>query len=141
MPPQTSLSRSGLEPPEEVTSEALKGFITGVARVKFPSTTSPNPLPQLISKNPDEQFGSLSLLAHLTLTLPISPRLSAMRSVQIYRNLTPQFKTYIQISAMMLGGCIWAERRVNEYRLFVRRKLRVEEMERRKAELLVGLEE
>jgi len=33
----------------------------------------------------------------------------------VYRNLTFQFKVYLQMSGMTIGGCIEAERRVREY--------------------------
>jgi len=60
------------------------------------------------------RFGSISLLAHLGLN----------RLHPVYRNLTVQFKVYIQLSAMILGGCIFAEKRVSEYNDMVRRRNR-----------------
>jgi len=33
----------------------------------------------------------------------------------VYRGLTVQFKVYLQMSGMTIGGCIEAERRVREY--------------------------
>ena len=42
----------------------------------------------------------------------------------VYRGLTLQFKIFIQISAMMLGGCIFAEKRVSEFNDAVRRRNR-----------------
>jgi len=33
----------------------------------------------------------------------------------IYRNLTIQFKVYLQMSGMTIGGCLEADRRVREY--------------------------
>ncbi|KAK2809746.1 hypothetical protein FQN50_003591 [Emmonsiellopsis sp. PD_5] len=48
---------------------------------------------------------------------------------RIYRGLTPQFKVFLQISAMTLGGCIWAEKRVGEYLDVVRRVKRAERVE------------
>jgi hypothetical protein len=42
----------------------------------------------------------------------------------VYRGLTVQFKLFIQISAMMLGGCIFAEKRVSEFNDAVRRRNR-----------------
>jgi hypothetical protein len=53
---------------------------------------------------------------------------------KIYRSLTPQFKVFLHMSAMTLGGCIWAEKRVGEYLEVVRKERRAErraEMERR----------
>jgi len=49
-------------------------------------------------------------------------------SSRIYRGLTPQFKVFLQIAAMTLGGCIWAEKRVGEYMEMLRRKRRLERM-------------
>ncbi|KAF7718689.1 Uncharacterized protein PECH_001469 [Penicillium ucsense] len=145
MPPPPS-QRADIEPPEELTTEAVKGFMTGVFR-----------------------FGSVSILAHLIMELPhpftfnssttptttadapAQPRPSpfsrkAMRSrlfhrplegfsewvspaSRVYRGLTPQFKVFLQIAAMTLGGCIWAERRVNEYIELVRRIKRAERLQ------------
>lgn len=45
---------------------------------------------------------------------------------RIYRGLTPQFKIFLQIAVMTLGGTIWAERRVNEYLQALRRLRRAE---------------
>ncbi len=42
----------------------------------------------------------------------------------MYRGLTVQFKVFIQISAMTLGGCIFAEKRVTEYNDYIRRRNR-----------------
>jgi len=67
------------------------------------------------------RFGSISLLTHLVLT-PFHP---------VYRGLTVQFKVFIQISAMTLGGCIFAEKRVSEYNDMARRRNRALERSRR----------
>jgi hypothetical protein len=67
------------------------------------------------------RFGAISLLAHLLL----------YRVNPIYRGLTVQFKVFIQISAMTLGGCIFAEKRVGEYNDAVRRRNRALERSRR----------
>lgn len=45
---------------------------------------------------------------------------------RVYRGLTPQFKVFLNIAAMTLGGSIWAERRVGEYMDMLRRKRRAE---------------
>ena len=42
----------------------------------------------------------------------------------VYRNLTIQFKVFLQLSAMTLGGCIFAEKRVSEYNDYIRRRNR-----------------
>ena len=44
----------------------------------------------------------------------------------MYRAVTPQFKILFQIAFMTLGGCVWAEKRVNEYAELVRRMKRME---------------
>ncbi|KAK5945379.1 hypothetical protein PMZ80_002584 [Knufia obscura] len=67
------------------------------------------------------RFGSISIASHLALN----------RLHPIYRNLTVQFKVFIQLSAMMLGGCIFAEKRVSEYNDMVRRKNRALERSQR----------
>ncbi|EPS26162.1 hypothetical protein POX_c04662 [Penicillium oxalicum] len=145
MPPPPS-QRADIEPPEEITTEAAKGFMTGVFR-----------------------FGSVSILAHMimilphpfTFTSPTTPATTAggpsrprpsmfsresIRSrlfyrplegfsewvspaSRVYRGLTPQFKVFLQIAAMTLGGCIWAERRVNEYIELMRRIKRAERLQ------------
>ena len=45
---------------------------------------------------------------------------------KVYRGITPQFKIFLQIAFMTLGGCIWAEKRYNEYIDLVRRIKRAE---------------
>lgn len=139
MPPPSN-QRAQVEPPEQVTTEAVKGFAIGALR-----------------------FGSVSILAHMILIMPhpftfnnasppaseaaraapgrfspagirsnlfYRPLASLSESIgpasRIYRGLTPQFKTFLQIAAMTLGGCIWAEKRVNEYLKALRRVRRAE---------------
>ncbi|EED12447.1 conserved hypothetical protein [Talaromyces stipitatus ATCC 10500] len=79
------------------------------------STTGPSPSPSRYS--PSGIRNTLFYRPLSSLSESIGP-LS-----RIYRGLTPQFKIFIQIAAMTLGGTIWAERRVNEY-LSALRKLR-----------------
>ncbi|KAL4999034.1 hypothetical protein BDV10DRAFT_184687 [Aspergillus recurvatus] len=148
MPPPSS-QRADVEPPEEITSEAVRGFLTGAFR-----------------------FGSVSILAHMIMILPhpfkFSPTASGppqhmqehaqrpsgpspfskeyIRSrlfyrplegfsewlsptSKIYRGLTPQFKVFLQIAAMTLGGCIWAEHRVNAYINNIRKAKRAERLQ------------
>lgn len=50
---------------------------------------------------------------------------------RVYRGLTPQFKVFLQIAVMTLGGCVYAERRVDQYIKLVRK---VKRAERREAE-------
>lgn len=45
---------------------------------------------------------------------------------RIYQGLTPQFKVFIQMAIMTLGGCIWAEKRVTEYIDLIRKIKRAE---------------
>ncbi len=67
------------------------------------------------------RFGSISIASHLALN-SLHP---------VYRGLTVQFKVFIQLSAMMLGGCIFAEKRVSEYNDVVRRRNRALERSQR----------
>ncbi|KAK5061450.1 hypothetical protein LTR84_007993 [Exophiala bonariae] len=67
------------------------------------------------------RFGSISFLAHLLLNA----------RHPVYRRLTIQFKVFIQISSMILGGCIFAEKRVSEFNDSVRRRNRALERSRR----------
>lgn len=67
------------------------------------------------------RFGSISILSHIALN-SLNP---------IYRGLTVQFKVFIQLSAMTLGGCIFAEKRVSEYNDMVRRRNRALERSNR----------
>lgn len=48
---------------------------------------------------------------------------------RIYRGLTPQYKVFLQIAAMTLGGCLWAERRVNDYIDLIRKTKRAERLQ------------
>ncbi|KEF61678.1 uncharacterized protein A1O9_03246 [Exophiala aquamarina CBS 119918] len=66
------------------------------------------------------RFGTISFLAHLLLNA----------RHPVYRNLTIQFKVFIQISSMTLGGCIFAEKRVSEFNDSVRRRNRALERSR-----------
>lgn len=45
---------------------------------------------------------------------------------RVYRGLTPQFKVFLNIAAMTLGGSIWAEKRAGEYMDMLRKKRRAE---------------
>ena len=56
------------------------------------------------------RFGAISFLAHIAL----------MRIHPVYRGLTIQFKAFIQLSSMTLGGCIFAERKVTDFNNMVR---------------------
>ncbi|KAI5287583.1 hypothetical protein KEM54_005885 [Ascosphaera aggregata] len=55
---------------------------------------------------------------------------------KIYRGLTPQFKVFIQIGFMSLGGYIWAESRVNQLR--ERRRYERRLLERQTAAMIGG---
>ena len=52
---------------------------------------------------------------------------------RIYRGLTPQYKVFLQIAALTLGGCIWAERRVYDYIDLIRKTKRAERLEAQRA--------
>ncbi|KAF4221353.1 hypothetical protein CNMCM8980_003415 [Aspergillus fumigatiaffinis] len=160
----TVSQKGDIDPPDEVTSEAVRGFLTGAFRSK---RSVPIAWARL-------GFGSVSILAHMILMLPHpfkfsppatapshppeSPSPSSSRprtlrfskdhlrskfiygplegfsewlspTARVYRGLTPQFKVFLQIAAMTLGGCIWAERRVNEYIDFMRKVKRAERLQ------------
>ncbi|BCS17909.1 uncharacterized protein APUU_10737S [Aspergillus puulaauensis] len=147
MPPPSS-QKADIEPPDEITSEAVRGFLAGAFR-----------------------FGSVSILAHMIMILPhpfkfapsstagppqhmqeqAQPRPSRFSkefiqsrlfyrplegfsewlspTARIYRGLTPQFKVFLQIAAMTLGGCVWAEHRVNGYIKTLRKVKRAERLQ------------
>ena len=67
------------------------------------------------------RFLCISLLAHLALS----------RLHPVYRGLTPQFKTFIQLSSGTLGGCIFAEKYVTDYNDSIRRRNRALERSQR----------
>ncbi|KAJ5552840.1 hypothetical protein N7513_004537 [Penicillium frequentans] len=148
--PAPSNQRADIDPPEEITSVAVQGFMTGVFR-----------------------FGSVSILAHMIMSLPHPfifsapsppatqdqprPRQSPFSkeyirsrllhrpiegfsewlspTARVYRGLTPQFKVFLQMAVMTLGGYIWAERRVAEYIDLIRQ---IKRAERREAEWASG---
>ena len=62
------------------------------------------------------RFGAITFASHILLTRVVPNA--------IYKGLTLQFKTFIQLSSMTLGGCIFAERRVTDYNDMVRRRNR-----------------
>ncbi|XHF96869.1 hypothetical protein AWENTII_000482 [Aspergillus wentii] len=94
------------------------------------SQAQPRPRPSLLSK---EYLRSRFFYRPLEgFSEWISP------TARIYRPLTPQFKVFLQIAAMTLGGCIWAESRVNEYINFVRKAKRAQ---RKQAEMGARLAE
>lgn len=63
------------------------------------------------------RFLCISLLTHVLLA----------RIHPVYRGLTPQFKVYLQLSAGLLGGCIFAEKAVVEYNDSIRKRRRAME--------------
>jgi hypothetical protein len=46
----------------------------------------------------------------------------------VYRNLTPQFKLFILLSGMTLGGMLEADRRIRGYEAVVRERYRLAAM-------------
>jgi len=60
------------------------------------------------------RFGSISILSHILL----------QATHPVYRRVTPQFKVFVQIAAMTLGGCIFAEKEVSDYNDMLRRRRR-----------------
>lgn len=96
-----------MPPPSSVKNIAPPDALTPVAAQGFASGAL--------------RFGSISILSHIALN-SINP---------LYRGLTIQFKVFIQLSAMTLGGCIFAEKRVSEYNDMVRRRNRALERSHR----------
>lgn len=120
-----------------------------------------------------EQYGSVSILAHMILILPhpfafrtnarqpthqtqthpqarrpLSSRFNIeylrarfvhqplegfsewiSPTARVYQGLTPQFKVFLHMSVMILGGVVWAERRVTEYIDFMRKVKRVQRVQ------------
>ncbi|KAK4937182.1 hypothetical protein LTR66_015236 [Elasticomyces elasticus] len=103
----TSTSFCIMPPPSNVTNIAAPREITPIAARGFAEGGF--------------TFGAISLISHLALT-PTN---------RIYRGLTVQFKVFIQLSAIMLGGCIFAEKRVSEFNDHVRRRNRALERSNR----------
>ncbi|KAF7586266.1 hypothetical protein BBP40_009179 [Aspergillus hancockii] len=153
MPPP-STHRKDVEPPEEITSEAVRGFLTGAFRFgsvsilahmimilphpfKFsPSATPPAPSQTQSPSSPQPRPSSFSkeYLRSRLFHRPFegfSEWLSP--ASRIYRGLTPQYKVFLQIAAMTLGGCIWAEKRVNDYIDLIRKTKRAEKLEAQRA--------
>jgi hypothetical protein len=60
------------------------------------------------------RFGSISILSHILL----------QATHPVYRRVTIQFKVFIQIAALTLGGVIFAEREVSDYNDMLRRRRR-----------------
>lgn len=89
-----------MPPPSNVTNIAPPEALTPVAAQGFASGAF--------------RFGSISILSHIALN----------NFTPVYRGLTVQFKVFIQLSAMTLGGCIFAEKRVSEYNDMIRRRNR-----------------
>ncbi|OJD12186.1 hypothetical protein AJ78_07177 [Emergomyces pasteurianus Ep9510] len=143
MPPPSN-QRGNIEPPPEVMQEAMKGFFTGAARfgsvsilahlilllphpLRFASSSPPNTSSTTTNSTPSSHGHPEPKLKPAPHTpLPYRPLTSLSANLapisRVYRGLTPQFKVFLQLSSMTLGGCIWAEKRVNEY-LEVTRKL------------------
>ncbi|QSS59740.1 hypothetical protein I7I51_09176 [Histoplasma capsulatum] len=150
--PAPSNQRGDIDPPPEVMQEAVKGFFTGAARygsisilahlilllphpLRFassnpPSNTSSSPSSPMSSSHghpePKRRPTPHTPLLYRPLT-SLSANLAPIS--RIYRGLTPQFKVFLQLSSMTLGGCIWAEKRVNEYLDVMRKLKRVERLE------------
>ncbi|KIX93655.1 uncharacterized protein Z520_10561 [Fonsecaea multimorphosa CBS 102226] len=67
------------------------------------------------------RFGTISFASHFLLN----------RYTPVYRGLTIQFKVFLQISAMILGGCIFAEKSVGDFNEGIRRQRRAMDRSRR----------
>lgn len=102
-------------------SSRTYSFTTNTANMPPPSTVQNIAPPEALTPIAAQgfasgafRFGSISILSHIALS-NLHP---------VYRGLTPQFKVFMQLSAMTLGGCIFAEKRVSEYNDNVRRRNR-----------------
>ncbi|KAK2761121.1 hypothetical protein FQN53_007751 [Emmonsiellopsis sp. PD_33] len=91
------------------------------------STSTPSSQPQPHTPSPNTHKPTRTPLPYRPLTWLSEAIAPASR---VYRGLTPQFKVFLQLSAMTLGGCIWAEKRVGEYMDVVRRVKRAERVGR-----------
>ena len=89
-----------MPPPSYVTDIAPPKAITPIAAQGF--------------ANGALRFGIISFATHFVLN----------RYTPVYRGLTIQFKVFIQLSAMTLGGCIFAERAVGGFNEEVRKRRR-----------------
>jgi hypothetical protein len=143
MPPPSN-QRAQVEPPEQVTTEAVKGFAVGALRFgsvsilahmilmmphpfKFNHAASPAAPTTTGSPSPSSSRFTSSGIRNTLFYRPLSSLSESIGPLsRIYRGLTPQFKIFLQIAAMTLGGTIWAERRVNEYLQALRRLRRAE---------------
>ncbi|EGE00548.1 hypothetical protein TESG_07820 [Trichophyton tonsurans CBS 112818] len=139
MPPPSN-QRAAIEPPPQVTKEATMGFITGAVRFGALSILAhlilslPHPMHFTPSTSSSSNAANSKPPPPPPKPTPTPliyrPLVSFSNSIapmsRVYRGLTPQFKTFIQISIMTLGGCIWAEKRVGEYLDVVRKVKRAE---------------
>lgn len=94
-------------PPSQSQSQAQQQ-----PRPARPAPSSPNSLRTRYLYRPLEGFSNW-----------IAPK------ARVYQGLTPQFKVFLQIAGMTLGGCVWAERRVAQYIDFMRKVKRVERVQ------------
>ncbi|KAL2217132.1 hypothetical protein M432DRAFT_472504 [Thermoascus aurantiacus ATCC 26904] len=151
MPPPSN-QRADIEPPEQVTKEAIKGFATGALRfgslsilahmillMPHPFTFSAAAPPATTQQQPGTKAPSPFSPAALRTRLFYRPLESLSDSLapwsRVYRGLTPQFKVFLQIAAMTLGGCIWAERRVTEYLEAMRKVKRAERTQAERSQM------
>ncbi|KAL4926477.1 uncharacterized protein BDV17DRAFT_269331, partial [Aspergillus undulatus] len=146
MPPPPS-QRAEIEPPDEITHEGIRGFLHGA--FKFASTSIllhmlmnlPHPIkvspsatgfpapmqPETPPRRPSP-FSGESLKSRLFYRPMEGFSEWLSPASRIYRGLTPQFKVYLQISAMTLGGVVYAEHRVNDYINTIRKVKRAERL-------------
>ena len=95
----------------------------------------PPPAAHASTVNPPSQLTSEATYGFLTgasrfLAVSIPTHLALTYVHPVYRNLTVQFKVFLQLSAGTLGGYIWAEKRVAEYNEMLRRRHRALERSR-----------
>ncbi|KZZ89311.1 hypothetical protein AAP_04458 [Ascosphaera apis ARSEF 7405] len=156
MPPPSD-QRQFIEPPPEVVPEAVKGFGIGALRYASLSVllhvvlSMPHPMvfrpdaadkSTAITPEPPKQSSKAAREAAAKLRWKQTPLiyrpLQSFSSFcapasKVYRGLTPQFKVFIQIGIMSLGGYLWAESRVNELREKRRYQMRLAERRAKEA--------
>ncbi|KAL1954766.1 hypothetical protein VTO42DRAFT_714 [Malbranchea cinnamomea] len=115
----------GASPPSPSQSSSSSSPSSSAASASG-AASSPAPRHPALARTLRGARGLLLYRPLASLSLSLAP------TSRVYRGLTPQFKVFLQIAAMTLGGCVWAERRLHEYAELMRR---VKRAERRREEL------
>ncbi|KAJ5475914.1 hypothetical protein N7475_001643 [Penicillium sp. IBT 31633x] len=148
MPPPSN-QRGEIEPPDEISWIAAQGFMTGVFRFGSVSIlahmilalphpfvfSAPGSPAHPTQSRPRPSIFTRDYLRSRLFHRPLEGFSSWVSpGSRVYRGLTPQYKVFLQVAAMTLGGCIWQEKRVTEYIELVRRLKRAERYEAERAE-------